>query len=182
MKYHLVALFDDESNRFIESTQKKLCKKYRLYKTNNHQFCIHVQTIINPDMDKLNKIINDTLAPYKNFKVQIDPSFHLDKSLKTVNLKISKRGYITRIIRNISDTLHLSGFNIQNNLKRELLISLANSNYSMRKSANGETPTVLAYRNSDMSYNYIKINRFELWKPINNKKDILMVDYPLKMF
>ncbi|KEI01933.1 2'-5' RNA ligase [Clostridium botulinum] len=180
MKYHLVALFNDESNKFIETTQKRLCKKYKLYKT-NHQFYIHIQTIINPDMDKLNKIVTDTLSPYKHFKVQIDPNFHLDKSLKTVNLKIDQKGYITRIIRNISDTLQLSGFNIQSNSNKNLFISLANSNYSMRKSMTGETPTVLSYKNN-VNYSYVKVNRFELWKPINNKKEILMLDYPLRTF
>jgi len=180
MKYHLVALFDDESNKFIETTQKKLCKKYKLYKI-NHQFHIHIQTIINPDMDKLNKIVTDTLLPYKYFKVQIDPNFHLDKSLKTINLKINQKGYITRIIRNISDTLQLSGFNIQNNPNKNLFISLANSNYSMRKSMNGENSPILSCKDN-IDYTYVKVDRFELWKPINNKKEILILNYPLRTF
>lgn len=181
MKYHLVALFDNESNKFIEKAQKNLCKKYKLYKTNK-QFYIHIQTLIDPDMDKLNKIISEKLSPYKKFKVQIKPDFYLDKSFKTINFKIESKGYITRIARNITDTLKLSGFNLDHNRNHNLYISLANCNYSIRKSLNNEANPKIKFRESDDIYDYAKINRLELWKPINNKKEILVKNYPLREF
>lgn len=179
MKYHLVALFDKESNKLIETTQRDLCRKYRLYKT-NQQFYIHIQTIIDPDMDKLDKIVTDTLAPYKKFKVQINPKFCFDKSLKTINLRVEHSGYINRIIRNITDILILNGFNIQNDPNKELYMPIANSNYSIRKALNEDLPTAFTSKSEDICYDFAKVNRIELWKPINNKKQILIKDYVLR--
>lgn len=181
MKYNLVALFDDESNEFIELSQKKFYKKYRLYKT-NHEFYIHLQTLIDPDMDKLNKVVKDILTPYKNFKIQINPKPYLDKSFKNVNLKIEKKGYITRIARNITDTLILSGFNLQNESNKDLCIFLSTSNYSIRKSMNQKISTLSSDKNNYVDYKYAKVNRFELRKPINNKKEVLIKDYVLRHF
>lgn len=179
MKYHLVALFDEESNKLIETTQKNLCRKYKLYKT-NQQFYIHIQTIVDPDMDKLNKIVTDTLAPYKKFKVQINPNFYFDKSLKTINLRVASNGYISRIFRNITDTLLLSGFNMPSDSGRELCMPIANSNYSARKALSDELSTAFTYKGEDTCYDFAKVNRLELWKPINNKKEVLIKDYPLR--
>ncbi|QGU96643.1 2'-5' RNA ligase [Clostridium bovifaecis] len=181
MKYHLVALFDKESNKLIETTQRDLCRKYKLYKT-NQQFYIHIQTIIDPDMDKLNKIVIDTLAPYKKFKVQLNPKFYFDKSQKTINLKVEHSGYITRIIRNITDTLVLSGFNIQNDFNKDLCMPLANSNYSIRKALGDDLPTAFTCKGEDICYDFARINRLELWKPITNKKEVLVKDYHLREY
>ncbi|MCY6372077.1 2'-5' RNA ligase [Clostridium ganghwense] len=181
MKYHLVALFDDKSNDFITSTQQKLCKKYKLYKT-NQKFHIPIQTIINPDMDKFNKIVLDTLAPYKKFKVQVSPNLYLDKSSKTLNLKVQNKGYIIRIARNITDTLSLSGFTLKNDYEKNLQIYIANSNYTIRKSLSNESTIALTTKTENSDYNFAKINRLELWKPINNKKEILIKSYPLREY
>lgn len=181
MKYSLVALFDNESNKLIEMTQKNLCRKHKLYKT-NRQFCIELQSFIDPNLDKLNKIVLDALAPYKKFKVQINPNLYLDKSLKTINLKVESRGYITRINRNITDTLSLSGFNINLDQNNELYISIANSNYSTRKTLANEAPSAFTYKDEDMSYDFAKINRLELWKFTNNKKEVLVKDYHLREY
>ncbi|MEL7598396.1 MAG: 2'-5' RNA ligase [Clostridiaceae bacterium] len=181
MKYHLVALFDTKSNDFIESTQQNLCKKYKLYKS-NQKFHVPIQTIIDPNMDKLNKIIMDTLTPYKNFKIQINPNIYLDKISKTVNLKVENKGYIIRIARNITETLALSGFTLKEKYENNLHISLANSNYSIRKSLGNESTIALTSKDKDIYYDFAKINRLELWKPINNKKEILIKTYPLREY
>lgn len=181
MKYHLVALFDEQSNKRIEAVQKNLYKKYKLNKL-NHQFYIHIQTIVDPDIDKLNKVITNILSPYKKFKVQINPSFYYDKSLRTVNLKVEHRGYITRISRNVTETLALNSFNIQNNSNKELYIPIANSTYSFRKSLNTDSNTYTDIRLGSICHDFDKINRLELWKPINNKKENLVKTYPLREY
>lgn len=181
MKYQLIALFDNESNKHIEVTQRNLCRKYRLYKT-NQQFYIPIQTLINPDIDKFHKIVTDTLGPYKKFKVQINPNVYLDKSLKTINLRVENRGYIIRIARNIAETLSLSGFNIKADCDKDLYIALANSNYSIRKTLNNEGPNAFTSKEEDIAYDFAKINRLELWKFANNKKDTLVKNYPLREY
>lgn len=180
MKYHLVALFDNDSNKLIEVTQRNLCRKYKLHKLHQQQFFIPIQTVIDPDMEKLNKIVTDTLAPYKKFKVRINPSICLDKSLKTINLKIDSQGYIIRIARNISDTLCLSGFNVKPDYEKELHIALANSNYNLRKSLNQDEQSTAIDKIGDESYNFARITHLQLWKSGSNKKEVLVKDYPLR--
>jgi hypothetical protein len=182
MKYNLVALFDNDSNKLIEVTQKNLCRKYKLHKVNQQQFFIPIQTVIDPDIDKFNKIVMDTLAPYKKFKVRIAPNICLDKSLKTVSLKIDTKGYIIRIARNISDTLSLSGFNIKPDYEKELHIALASSSYNLRKSLNQDEQTTAIDKIEDSSYNFAKITHLQLWKSVNNKKEMLVRDYPLREY
>jgi hypothetical protein len=178
MKYHLVALFDNDSNKLIEVTQRNLCRKHKLHKINQQQFFIPIQTVIDPDIDKLNKIVLDTLAPYKKFKVRINPNICLDKSLKTINLKIDNQGYIIRIARNISDTLSLSGFNVKPDYEKELYIALASANYNLRKSLEDQSQAMDS--TEDSSYNFAKITHLQLWKSVNNKKEMLVKDYPLR--
>ncbi len=182
MKYNLVALFDNNSNKLIEVTQKNLCRKYKLHKINQHQFFIPIQTVIDPDIDKFNKIILDTLAPYKKFKVRIAPNICLDKSLKTVNLKIDSKGYIIRIARNISETLSLSGFNIKPDYEKELQIALASSNYNIRKSFTQDERTTAIDKIEEVSYDFAKITHLQLWKSVSNKKEMLVRDYPLREY
>lgn len=181
MKYTLVALFDNESNKLIEVTQKSLCKKYKLYKT-SQQFYIPIQSIIDPELEKFNKIVLDAISPYKKFKVQINPNFYLDKSQKTINLRVENRGYITRIARNITDTLSLSGFNVNVDKCQDLFISIANSNYTLRKTLSAEAPNALTSKDEDVSFDFGKINRLELWKSVNNKREVLVKDYPLREY
>lgn len=181
MKYNLVALFDEESNRLIEETQRNLCKKYKLYKT-QQRFCIHIQTVVDPDVEKLDKIIKDILAPYKKFKVQLDHRFYFDKSFKTVSLKIEQGGYINTIIRTVTDILALSGFNIQDEANRDLCLPLANLNYYIRKSIEEDASDILNTSAEDICYNFAKVNSFELCRPINNKKEAFIKDYPLREY
>lgn len=181
MKYNLVALFDEESNRLIEETQRNLCKKYKLYKA-QHRFCIHIQTVIDPDIEKLDKIIKDILAPYKKFKVQLNPRFYFDRSFKTVNLKIEQGGYINTIIRTVTDILTLSGFNVQDDVDKDLCMPLANLNYYMRKSIEEDASDILNASAENICYNFAKVNSFELCKAINNKKEVFIKDYPLREY
>lgn len=180
MKFHLVALFDIDSNKLIENTQRNLCRKYKLHKISQRHFFIPIQTVIDPDIEKFNKIVSDTLAPYKKFKVRINPNICLDKSLKTINLKIDNQGYINRIARNISDTLCLSGFNIKPDNENELQIALANASYNLRKSLGGDDGTTAITKTEEASFSFAKIIGLQLWKSANNKKDTLVKDYPLR--
>ncbi|MCY6485254.1 2'-5' RNA ligase [Clostridium aestuarii] len=178
MKYRLVALFDDESSKHLQTTQRNLCKRYRIYKS-NQQLHIPIQTVIDPDIEKFDKIITDTLGPYKKFKVQIKKDIYLDKFSKYVNLRVQNKGYINRIARNISDTLILSGFNIKNNYN-DLHIYLANSNYALRKSLNNLSSVALTTKNNNIDFYFAKVNKLELWKLLNNKKEVLIKTYSLR--
>ena len=81
MKYYLVALFDTESYSAMEKIQKSICQKYKIYK-NVPMLHITLETIEDPDMDKLSRVITDILKPYKTFKVETNGIICFDSPYK----------------------------------------------------------------------------------------------------
>lgn len=93
MKYYLVALFDDVSYKNLSPIQRSLSKKYRANRNSPIPY-IPLEVIENPNIDKLNTVMDKILKPYKNFKVELSSTVTLCDSNKTLNLKIEKIGYI----------------------------------------------------------------------------------------
>ena len=130
MKYYLVALFDDVSYKNLSPIQRSLSKKYRANRNSPIPY-IPLEVIENPNIDKLNTVIDKILKPYKNFKVELSSTVTLCDSNKTLNLKIEKIGYIKKLDRLIGDNLKMYGFNVKND-NSNLHLSLANINYINR--------------------------------------------------
>jgi hypothetical protein len=182
MKYYLVALFDKESYAKMEIAQKKLCQKYKLYK-NNPMLHIVLETIEEPDMEKLNKVILDMLKPYKKFKVETNGTVYFDPTYKSVNLKVENKGYIVRFARQFNETLKLHGFNVKQNIDNlDLHVSLANSNYAIREWAGNEYIAACSETRKDGFCRMSIIDRIELWKPINNKREMMIKSFPLREY
>ena len=120
-----------------------------------------------PEIDKI-------LKPYKNFKVELSSTVTLCDSNKTLNLKIEKIGYIKKLNRLIGDNLKLHGFNVKND-NADLHLSLANINYVNRD--NKKFDTEIEYK---PNISTLKVNRLELWKISNNRRETLIQTYPLK--
>lgn len=173
MKYYLVALFDDVSYKNLSPIQRSLSKKYRANRNSPIPY-IPLEIIENPNIDKLNTVIDKILKPYKNFKVELSSTVTLCESNKTLNLKIEKIGYIKKLDRLISDNLKLYGFNIKND-NTDLHLALANINYINRD--NKKLDTEIKYK---PSISTLKVNRLELWKISNNRRETLIQTYPLK--
>ena len=68
MKYYLVALFDDESYKNLSPIQKNLSKRYKANRNSPIPY-IPLEVLENPNIDKLNLVIDKVLKPYKFFKV-----------------------------------------------------------------------------------------------------------------
>ncbi len=182
MKYYLVALFDAESYGAMEKIQKSICQKYKLYK-NVPMLHITLETIEDPDIDKLSKIISDIIKPYKKFKVETNGIICFDPPYKSVNLKIENKGYIIRLARTINDTLKLHGFNVRENIDNwDLHVSLANTNYAIREWSGREYAAACNAAKKDGFYRMSRIDRIELWKPINNRKEMLVKSFLLRDF
>lgn len=182
MKYYLVALFDAESCSAMETIQKNICRKYKLYK-NVPMLHITLETIEDPDMDKLSKVLIDILKPYKAFKVETNGVICFDPPYKSVNLRIENKGYIIRLARIINETLKLHGFNVRESIEDcDLHVSLANTNYAIREWTGKEYVAACSDTKKDGFYKLAKVERIELWKPINNKKEMLVKSFPLKTF
>lgn len=173
MKYYLVALFDDVSYRNLSPIQRNLSKKYRANRNSPIPY-IPLEVIENPNIDKLNTVMDKILKPYKNFKVELSSTVTLCDSNKTLNLKIEKIGYIKKLDRLIADNLKMYGFNIKSD-SDDLHLSLANINYLNKD--NKKFDSEIEFKSNIST---VKVNRLELWKISNNRRETLIQTYPLK--
>lgn len=175
MKYYLVALFDDESYQCLNPIQRNLSRRFRANRNSPTPY-IPLDVIENPNIDKLDVVVDKIVKPYKNFKVQLSTEVLVSESNKTLNIKIEDVGYIKRIARLINDTLKLHGFNTQDNFNELAMhISLANLNYIPKDMKRFDNEV-----NFKSNIETLKIDRIELWKLSNNKKETLIKSYPLK--
>lgn len=180
MKYYLVALFDENSYKNIEPLQKSLSKKYKLYK-NLPTLHITLEIIDNPNIDKLDEILQKFFKPYKKFKVELNDVICFGEPHKSVNLKVENAGYIKKISRSLNDLLKLHGFLVRDNINDwDMHVSLANSNFANREWKKNEYEVACSTTKDKGFCNVAKINRIELWKPINNKRDMVVKSYNLR--
>lgn len=177
MKYYLVALFDDESYKNLNPIQKNLSKKYKANRNSPIPY-IPLEILENPNIDKLNLVIDKVLKPYKYFKVELSSKVSVSDTNRTLNLQVNDIGYIKRLNRLLSDNLKLYGFNTKNSSGKENIhLTLANMNYFNKENRRIDGPTELK---SNLST--LKVNRLELWKISNNRRETLIQTYPLKHF
>lgn len=180
MKYYIVALFDEESYEDITPIQKKVSKKFRANR-NSPIPHIMLNVLENPNMEKLNSIMEKNLKPYKKFKIQTGDNISLPDNSKTVSLKIDSLGYIKKIERHLSDSLELNGFSSKNVNSEELSISLGNVNY-INKDKKSEPKIMLDQIKKDCTSFTLKIGKFEIWKISNNNRETCVKSFPLKPF
>jgi hypothetical protein len=177
MKYYLVALFDDESYKNLSPIQKNLSKRYKANRNSPIPY-IPLEVLENPNIDKLNLVIDKVLKPYKFFKVELSSKVSVSDTSKTLNLQVHDIGYIKKLSRLLSDNLKLHGFNTKSlNANENIHLTLANMNYFNKEVKKIDGSTELK---SNLST--LKVNRLELWKISNNRREILIQTYPLKHF
>lgn len=177
MKYYLVALFDDESYKNLSPVQRNLSKKYRANRNSPIPY-IPLEVLENPNVDKLNVVIDKIIKPYKHFKIEVSSKVSICDSNKTLNLKIEDVGYIKRLNRLLSDNLQLHGFNVKGiETDENLQLTLANVNYN-----NKDNKKVINQLDSRFNLSTLKVNRLELWKISNSRRETLIQTYPLKDF
>ena len=175
MKYYLVALFDDESYKNLNPIQRNLSRKFRANRNSPIPY-IPLEIIENPNVEKLNILVDKILKPYKNFKIELTPKVKLCDNNKTLNLEIEQVGYIKRLNRLVSTTLNLHGFNLKGfNAESDMNLTLANMNYINKDSKKGDNNLEI---NSSLST--LKVNRIELWKISNNRRETLIQTFPLR--
>lgn len=175
MKYYLVALFDDESYKKLNPIQRNLSKKYRANRNSPIPY-IPIEVLENPNTDKLDLVIEKILKSYKIFKVELTNKAFISEANKTLNIKIEDIGYIKRLNRLLSDTLKLHSFNTKNYNDADLNmhISLANLNYVPKDLKKSEDDDF------ECTFNTLYVDRIELWKISNNKRETLVKTYKLR--
>jgi len=175
MKYYLVAVFDDESYKSFSYTQKSLSKRFRGNRNSPVPY-IPIEVVENPNLEKLETVIEKIVKPYKLFKVRLTNEILVTDHSKTLNVKISDYGYIRRLNRLMSDTLKLHGFNVLDfNSDSSMYLSVANLNF---------IPKDMKKPTGDITYKCVcenlKVDRIEIWKLSNNKRETVVKSYPLK--
>lgn len=184
MKYYLVALFDDQSYQNIEKIQKDACRKNKVFK-NIPTLHITLEVIGDPepDMEKLNGLISDSIKNYKKFKVESTGLVSFEQPYKSVNLKIESKGYIIRLARVINETLEEHGFNvIQSIADLDLHVPLTNLNFNPKECSAKEYEEAYDKAKKEDFHMMATINRLELWKVINSKKEIVVKNFPFRSF
>lgn len=180
MKYYIVALFDEESYEDISPIQKKASKKFRANR-NSPTAHIALDVLENPNMEKLNSVMEKILKPYKKFKIKTGDNISFIEGSKIVGLNIEDRGYIKKIDRKLKDSLELHGFTTKSFSPDELNISLGNVNY-ISKDKKIDSKVLLNEFKKDCDNLTLKVSKFEIWKITNNKREICMKSYTLKSF
>lgn len=182
MKYYLVALIDDRSVDDIVSIQKFLNKRYKLYKNVSNLY-IPLGSVSNTELDKLDEIISKILSPYKKFKVGIDNDIYINDTSNTVNLKVKDKGYINKISRSMFDMFNTYGISAKDfSSLSHFNMPISNANNAIRKAYSNNLFTLDESKDKTDLVNFTKINKIEIWKQLNNRRDTLVKSYDLKEF
>ena len=182
MNYYLVAIFNEQSYETMEVLQKDICNKYKLYK-NLPVLHITLEVVTDPDMEKLDEAIKEIIKPYRKFKVESNGVICFDAPYKSVNLEIESKGFIIRLVRKLNETLKQKGFMVRNKIDEwDLHVSLANTNYALREWSSGEYADACENTKRQGFPRMSKIDKIELWKPINNTKKMVVKSYELRTF
>lgn len=180
MNYYLVALFDEDSYSQIELIQNSISKKYKIYK-DLPQLHITLEVIKDPDIEALEKSIFEILKKYKKFKAEVNGTICFDPPYKSVNLLVEKKGYIGRLSRVLNEKLRDKGFQVREEVEEvDVHISLANTNFARREWSKLEYSIACESSMKEEYHKMIKIEKIELWKPVNNKKEMVVKSFGLK--
>lgn len=182
MKYNIVAILDDNSSMDFTSIQKNLSRKYKLYKNTTNLY-IPLLSIANIEIEKLDLIVTKVISPYKKFKIGVSNSLILNDLTNTINFSVQDKGYINKIARNIFDTLDLHGVNTKDLVySTSFNIPISNANGNIKKALSNSDLLLDSSKDKDALIGFGKINKIEIWKQSNNKKEIPIKSYALKDF
>ncbi|MGK0466509.1 MAG: hypothetical protein ACJAX4_001797 [Clostridium sp.] len=180
MIYYLVGLFDEVSSEYIKSMQKRLCIKYNLFNSDNNLPRLHItlETINNPNLQDLDISLTQILKDYKKFQVDINGVICFDPPYKSINLNIKNKGTIYELSKNINIILKSQGFTVREEIEKwNLHISLANTNFADREWSDNEYLTACNLAKDEGFTQTITLNAIELWKPVNNKDEMVIKKY-----
>lgn len=180
MIYYLVALLDSKSYKKVELIQRDICTKYNLFTPEDSLPTLHItlETINEPNLEALDKCIKEVLKNYSFFEATCDGIICFDPPHKSVNLNILKGGVLEKLSLNFNTYLKVKGFKVRDDIfQYKLHISLANSYFSNKQWTNMEYEDACIFAQKSCCNLTININELQLWKPINDKKDMVVYTY-----
>lgn len=175
MKYYLVALLDKDSGKTIENSTRNLVKRIKPKKRTSF-YGVVLETIEDPDIVKLEEIIQDLSKPIRRFKINVFGQLSYDEKLKTIGLNVENFGYIKRLSRHFNSILSLHGFKVRD--EEEILnpqtVQLILYNGGITKDLHTIQDVLRRYPDAKF-----KVDRFQIWKNFNFKKDSVITNIPL---
>lgn len=176
MKYYLVALLDKESGKVIESSTRNLIKKIKPKKKTSF-YGVVLETIEDPDLAKLEEIINEITKPIKYFKIDVLGNLSFDDNTNTIGLEVSNFGYVKSLSRNFNTMLGLHGFTVrkEEEIESKDMVQLVLYNGGITKDLSSFQDVLKKSAGSKF-----KVDRFQLWKNFNFRKDSVVTTIPLK--
>lgn len=78
------------------------------------------------------------------------------------------------------DTLNLHGFSVRDFNSNTFNIPLSTANHNIRKASSNNALIIDSSKSKEDFLKFAKINRIEIWKALNSKKDSIVKTYTLK--
>ncbi len=175
MRYYLVAVLDKGSNKELENIQRPLHKKGKNFKKSPY-IAIPVDQIDDPDLRLLETTLRDLLKPFRYFHVNITGKYINLAEERITGLPVTNFGYIKKIQRHLNEYMRLHGFKVppEREEDQDFILSLSQDRIP-RELEN----TVNLFSEPDNQKKFL-VERFELWKSLNAKKDSIVFTIPLK--
>jgi len=175
MKYYLVAVLDKDSNRELDSIQKPLFRKGKKIMKSPYMG-IPIDVIEDPDREKLQSILTDLLKPYRYFHVDLKGKYTFQNDEKITGIPVTNFGYIKKLQRHLNSFLQLSGFKVTPEKEDDSDFILSMSTEKLTKEFENSGPLFSTPENTRA----LRVERIELWKSLNAKKDSVVFSIPLK--
>ncbi len=181
MRYYLVATLDFDSTKSIEFLQRNIQRKYKISRSYS-TFHIPLETLEDPNIEKLDEVVKRLIKPYKKFKIELtgDLNYH-DYLNKSASLRIENKGYIKKLHRSLNDMLKLHGFSIKESIDSPLFMPLSFNSVGKAIKKTESINQLLPLRTASKR-NVVKISNIEIWKSTNNKKDSIVKIYNLPSY
>lgn len=175
MKYFLVAVLNREGNKELEVLQRPLIKKSRNSKKAPYM-AIPIDIVEDPDKDKLKTFLEELLKPFRYFHVDISGKYINLQDEKITGLPVTNFGYIKKIQRHLNEYMDLSGFKVnpERGDDKDFILSM-----SMDKLPREFENSKDLFDSLDNKKKFL-VDRIELWKSLNAKKDSIVFSIPLK--
>lgn len=174
MRYYLVAVLDKSSNKDLESLQRPLHKKGKNFKKSPY-ISIPLDTIEDPDLRSLESTLRDLLKPFRYFHIDVTGRYINLAEEKITGLPVTNFGYIKKIQRHLNDYMMLHGFKVaKEREEQDFIVSMSQERIpkELENSAN-------LFDTEDNRRKFL-VERIELWKSLNAKKDSIVFSIPLK--
>ena len=175
MRYYLVAVLTKGSNKELENIQRPLHKKGKNFKKSPY-ISIPIDSVEDPDLRLLEQTLKDLLKPFRYFHVNVTGKYINLAEERITGLPVSNFGYLKKIQRHLNEYMRLHNFKVapERDEEQDFILSLSQDRIpkELENSSN-------LFSEEDNTRKFL-VERVELWKSLNAKKESIVFSIPLK--